>query len=160
LCSLRTSLAPLVARPRRTSGSRRTAISFFISFFYARSLASPPSPSLILHLRYKPLHFEKSVYQLREASACSVLYICAEHRGVARRVQVTAIIGLLACESVPDVQMCAAAALWALARNTTNRMMIGQLGGCRKLLDLLKNTGDIRCKEVSGGVNACTSYHR
>ena len=92
-------------------------------------------------------HFDKSVSQLRQASACAVLYICAEFKGVVRRVQLSSIIGLLSCTSETQVQVCAAASLWCLSRNHKNRKNIGELQGCRKLLNLLLETDDISCKE-------------
>lgn len=85
--------------------------------------------------------------QLRMSAACSILYLCAQYKGVMKRSQLTSLLALLTCDTQHHVQLYAAGSVWCMLRNEQNRKELGKLGACKSLLKLLFKTKDDKIQE-------------
>jgi len=85
--------------------------------------------------------------ELRMASACCILYMCAQYKGVMQKGQLGSLISLLTCETQHHVQLYAASAVWCMARNEENRKVLGKLGACKRVMKLLFSTKSKQCRE-------------
>ena len=66
------------------------------------------------------------------------MFMCLAVTQPLNRVEVARPVLLLACKGRVKVVLYSAVAVWALARNPTNRALLGEVGAVGRLLNLLE----------------------